>query len=541
MVEDADADKEQGKEGGSVTNHPTSGMIILESRKEPEFVCLRSPCPIDLLGWIQAHPLFRRHIDGLFVAESRLKGIDEAVQWVRTRWEEMNRTASNGTNIPAPAEPVPSVTASSGSACIVFRLHCYPRSLRDELLGPLTSPSASSSSSRTAEPSSSTSSHVPVPLHPLHYTHVLSVMKAFGKLHVGIVERSKMDFSRGGVSKPRDKNKDKEQKEADNEDDGADDVGENGVENGKQAEKQANGAAVIPSATECIVPSCPLSTVAPHSLSTSSLSAISSSSSPSAADSDIDVLSRAYWKLVETFLVDRHLKRIIQPGSLAIDIGASPGGWSSFLASSAVGCRVLAIDPGEVHCESSQVTHVRKKVEQAMEDGDIDTFIRQHSSSIKDSVTPSQPRQHDEAKQVHDSSPDGSGLKLIVCDMNVRPAVSVELILNLVSNLHRSLIHPNAALVLTCKETVAGRSKKLVQDAMLDLSPYFHHFRVTHHLSNGKERTLVADFLPLFSSEERQAKLQHVTEEKARIQKEWEEKIRSQPMQNGRKQPTMDG
>ena len=56
-----------------------------------------------------------------------------------------------------------------------------------------------------------------------------------------------------------------------------------------------------------------------------------------------------------------------QGGPIAIDIGASPGGWSKYL-SEAVRCsKVTAVDPGNVVCNSAAVQHLRMNGQQALE------------------------------------------------------------------------------------------------------------------------------------------------------------------------------
>lgn len=150
----------------------------------------------------------------------------------------------------------------------------------------------------------------------------------------------------------------------------------------------------------------------------------------------------------------------------AIDIGSSPGGWSNYLSLSQ-SCHVLSIDPGMVHCTSPLVRHVPKLIQNSLDE-------------IKEFATADHP------------------LDLIVCDMNVRPEVAVDLI-RLVCN--EASISPKAMLVLTVKETMVGRSKKLVQDSQAGLAELFGSFRVYHLLSNGKERTLIGDYLNLSKDE----------------------------------------
>jgi 23S rRNA C2498 (ribose-2'-O)-methylase RlmM len=216
------------------------------------------------------------------------------------------------------------------------------------------------------------------------------------------------------------------------------------------------------------------------------------------------VLSRAYWKLHEAFLLDASLRAlVVRPGAKAIDIGASPGGWTAFLASK--GLRVLAVDPGAVHASSPLVQHVAKRMEDALTDGDVARF-----AAATAAATP--------AGEDHSQA----GISLVVCDMNVRPSLSAELIRQLCESVPCPL-SPDAVLVLTCKETLAGRSKMLVEEAQAELSDWWMEFRTTHLLSNGKERTLIARRRQDATEEQRKQVRQQVENDKLRKQQRREE------------------
>ena len=202
-----------------------------------------------------------------------------------------------------------------------------------------------------------------------------------------------------------------------------------------------------------------------------------------------EILSRAYHKLEESFLMDDALRARITPGCRAIDLGASPGGWSSYLAT-ARGCHVLAIDPGAVLCTSERVQHVAKLVEDSAEE--ICAFVSKE-----------QP------------------LDLIVCDMNVRPDLACQLIHFVCAT---APISPTAMLVLTCKETLTGRSKKLVIDAQVGLSDLFTSWRSYHLLANGKERTLIGQFWEVTEAEREAVRVERTRMEEHSKAK-WEETV----------------
>eukprot|EP00808_Paulinella_micropora_P014193 g41701.t1 len=79
---------------------------------------------------------------------------------------------------------------------------------------------------------------------------------------------------------------------------------------------------------------------------------------------------RAYYKLEELFDRRPGLLASLSPCSRVLDIGASPGGWSLFMARQ--GHRVLSVDPGQMKLgedinpdEAARITHVAKKIEES--------------------------------------------------------------------------------------------------------------------------------------------------------------------------------
>merc|ERR1712232_858991 len=79
-------------------------------------------------------------------------------------------------------------------------------------------------------------------------------------------------------------------------------------------------------------------------------------------------LCRAFFKLDEALLRFPSIC-ILEPGGTALDIGASPGGWTQVLASR-VGKdgRVFAVDPGALTIDPlpASVTHLQAKLEDAV-------------------------------------------------------------------------------------------------------------------------------------------------------------------------------
>jgi len=193
----------------------------------------------------------------------------------------------------------------------------------------------------------------------------------------------------------------------------------------------------------------------------------------------------------------------------AVDIGASPGGWSDYLAT-VHGCPVLAIDPGVVSCRSPLVRHVPKLLQESF--GDVRAFAAEAAEAGR------------------------GGLGLLVCDMNVRPLEAASLIRTLCE---AAPLAPDAALILTCKETQAGRSKALVAEAVAELSDWWTDFRSLHLLSNGKERTLIAHVLQ--ASPERRAELRaERAAAAAEAKRAWEQKVLTTPSPAERNKEKME-
>ena len=141
---------------------------------------------------------------------------------------------------------------------------------------------------------------------------------------------------------------------------------------------------------------------------------------------------------------------------IAVDIGASPGGWSYEL-SAMPGCeRVFAIDPGALALPiPANVTHMRQKIEDA-----APVLVSQ-----------------------------GMMVDCVVNDMNASPRVTVGSLLLL-----RKIIKDGAVVVLTFKNFVGGRAKfaSAIKSALGELDAVLTGMEVLRLFMGGEqERTVV--------------------------------------------------
>jgi 23S rRNA C2498 (ribose-2'-O)-methylase RlmM len=164
-------------------------------------------------------------------------------------------------------------------------------------------------------------------------------------------------------------------------------------------------------------------------------------------------VSRAFYKIQEA--CERcGVKEWPQPTWNALDIGASPGGWSWYL-SQVVGT-VYAVDPADLTISKPNIIHLKGQMLQVL------------------------------------PQLDGIPLNMIVCDMNVDPEIAVECIFSVVDRLTLggriiwTLKYPKRAL--------ANIEKRLTSDIAVFNSkiPSCDVIRTMHMVSNHHERTLVA-------------------------------------------------
>ena len=185
------------------------------------------------------------------------------------------------------------------------------------------------------------------------------------------------------------------------------------------------------------------------------------------------LVSKAYHKIAEVFTSPKYAPFFLPAGGdgarspplKAVDVGASPGGWSSFLASR--GCQVTAIDAGKlnlspnIHPFHSRIRHVNKLLESAEED-------LKHAGPFD----------------------------LVVCDMNRRPKEAVELIAQLCS---WGIVRKGARAMITFKMTVRAKRdfERLRLEAQNAMKGIFRIFRILHLFSNSpRECTCLAFYEP---------------------------------------------
>ncbi len=94
---------------------------------------------------------------------------------------------------------------------------------------------------------------------------------------------------------------------------------------------------------------------------------------PTSKDGSVEndsAVSRAYYKLKEA--IDRYTKDYksfdcgIFQGTVALDCGAAPGGWTKYLADELKCSNVYSVDPGELEIQQNGITHMQMKIQDAI-------------------------------------------------------------------------------------------------------------------------------------------------------------------------------
>lgn len=132
------------------------------------------------------------------------------------------------------------------------------------------------------------------------------------------------------------------------------------------------------------------------------------------------VVSRAYYKLREA-VTRGGVEVPTRAGWAALDVGASPGGWSQYCAELGA-ARVYAVDPGDVTVDSSAVVHMAMKAEDA-----VPRLLQEHGEHSID---------------------------MFVSDMNIPAEMAVALLTSALP-----LLRPGAPVVLTVKGFALGKKK----------------------------------------------------------------------------------
>jgi len=176
------------------------------------------------------------------------------------------------------------------------------------------------------------------------------------------------------------------------------------------------------------------------------------------------IISGAYFKIKEAFdVLKESWGWTLRDNAVAVDVGASPGGWSAFLCEQ--GARVLAIDPGELKIPAHpRLIHVSKLLEQSRED--------------IEKLAPAD---------------------VVVCDMNVHPKLACALMVTIMD-----LLNENGVLVLTLKTIEHGLANYLerLPEVILKPTGLFNSIETRWLFANGKERTCLARRSSLKKSKE---------------------------------------
>ena len=187
---------------------------------------------------------------------------------------------------------------------------------------------------------------------------------------------------------------------------------------------------------------------------------------------------RAYFKLAEALYEEPSFAAALADGRemCAVDIGASPGGWTDLLSRNAL-CRVVAFDSGAIDADVAQRPNV------------LHVPMLLSSSDGGASV----------ACLVEAMGPTHARLDLVVCDANIPPASAATLIAHLAA---LGLLEDQCRVILTLKSPLRVRASKADEgrkaqgcEAEDVLGKGFEQVCVRHLLANTQhECTLTATF-----------------------------------------------
>ena len=168
-------------------------------------------------------------------------------------------------------------------------------------------------------------------------------------------------------------------------------------------------------------------------------------------DASGELVCRAFYKLRE---VAARMKVIFQGN--ALDVGASPGGWTAFLATTC--SSVVAVDPGKVHLPTNvlaQVEHLQMKIGDALP-------ILQKRKAI---------------------------FEAYVCDVNLDPVETVQIL-----ELALPLVSPGAPIVITFKNPYTRKAewRNALDTGLERMRRFAADVRAIHLLANTiRETTIV--------------------------------------------------
>jgi 23S rRNA U2552 (ribose-2'-O)-methylase RlmE/FtsJ len=183
------------------------------------------------------------------------------------------------------------------------------------------------------------------------------------------------------------------------------------------------------------------------------------------------VICKAFFKMSELLAEEPQWRTALaRPCATAaeqqtcVDIGAAPGGWTELLSRSG-NVRVVAVDPADLVAEVAERANVHH----------LRVLLRDAASF--DTLRAALPAR---------------GASFLVCDMNVRPSTTAEIIVRMAG-----LLAPNARVAVTLKITVRSKAARAEQEAdavaILAKSGVFEDIRVRWLFANTQhESTLTA-------------------------------------------------
>lgn len=211
---------------------------------------------------------------------------------------------------------------------------------------------------------------------------------------------------------------------------------------------------------------------------------------------DYDAICRATNKLREIFArnlslwmkVLGHEKKVFQ---LAVDIGASPGGWTSFLSQQIACDHVISVDKGDLSLPTpwpAQVQHWRVLGQQALT---VLASLKAGESLSPEALPPGLDQRSLQALA-------SRRIDLFCCDANIVPGISFDMLWQ--AEAAGLLDERGCLVVITCKNVFGKKDPwdKAVRDCMeaLQSRKEFHSVQLQHLLANtAKEITISAVYL----------------------------------------------
>jgi hypothetical protein len=180
---------------------------------------------------------------------------------------------------------------------------------------------------------------------------------------------------------------------------------------------------------------------------------------------------------------------------LAIDIGASPGGWTSFMAGSGLCTSIISVDNGDVTIDEKHqdiAKHWRMQGQQAL---DLLTVIM-NPASITGPVCDYYALMSTEEIE----SLSSQRIDLFCCDANIDPNITFSMFY--AARDHQLLSRDGAVFVITCKNIFRKKEQweMCLQQCLqrLQSDEDFCHVQMQHLLANtAKEVTISGIYLPI--------------------------------------------